>query len=279
LVEQANGTVKTHLQAWKEDIGSTEWAVALPDIVLKMNRAIHGEIGRSPYEVMVDRKPRWNQHLAPHEKVEATLDYIPEESTNEQSLLDFDVDDQHNFTTSYTFDSDEDEQTSDSAVNIPNTSNNTDKSQVQNQPSTAHETSLAPTTSTLSPPLSSAALSIELTQIEQDVQIKMTKSRQKMIQKHSTRVTVERFQTGDFVTLNIPREDRVSTDNLRIFCRVIKETHHNRYQLQCKHGILSTQYPIKELLRIPDNACDAAQQELQSAPTAKVTLEWSTIFH
>jgi len=126
LIEQANGTVMTPLQAWKDDIGSTEWAAALSDIVLKMNRAVHGAIATSPYEVIFDRKPRWNQHLAPHERVEATLGQIPEESTNEQSLLHFDVDDQHNFTTSYTFDSDKDEQASDSAVNIPNASKITD---------------------------------------------------------------------------------------------------------------------------------------------------------
>ena len=41
LVVQANGTAKTRLPAWKEDFGQKDWAAALPDVSLKMNRTIH----------------------------------------------------------------------------------------------------------------------------------------------------------------------------------------------------------------------------------------------
>jgi hypothetical protein len=75
-----------------------------------------------------------------------------------------------------------------------------------------------------------------------------------MVEKLNKRFTPERFQSGEFVTLKIPREDRASTDNLRIYCKVIKEPHPNQYQLQSKHGILTIHYPIKDLLRIPANA-------------------------
>jgi hypothetical protein len=74
------------------------------------------------------------------------------------------------------------------------------------------------------------------------------------------------------VTLKILREDRASTDNLQIYCRVMTEPHPNRYQLQCKHCILAAHYPTKELLRISENACDIAHTELQNSPTTEVGL-------
>jgi len=91
-----------------------------------------------------------------------------------------------------------------------------------------------------------------------------------MVQKYLMRYSPERFQPGDFVTLKIPQEDRASTDNLRIYCRVVKESHPNRHQLQTKYGILATHYPTKKLLRIPENACDTAQNQLHDAPTKLV---------
>jgi hypothetical protein len=55
-----------------------------------------------------------------------------------------------------------------------------------------------------------------------------------------------------------------------MYCRVVNESHPNRYQLQTKYGILATHYPIKELLRIPENACDTARNQLHDAPTKQV---------
>lgn len=66
--------------------------------------------------------------------------------------------------------------------------------------------------------------------------------------------------------------DRASTDNLRLYCVVLEGPNTNRYKLQCKHGILNNNYPIKDLLRIPAEATGAARVELEGAPTARVTL-------
>ena len=49
---------------------------------------------------------------------------------------------------------------------------------------------------------------------------------------------VEVFEEGDPVRLKIPVEDRCSTDNKRIFCRVVEVKHGNRYALQCQYGVL-----------------------------------------
>jgi len=269
LVEQANGTVKTRLRAWKEDTGNKAWAGALPDIALKMNRAVHGSTGKSPYEIMFGRKPRWNQHLSPQERQEATIENVSDENHNSQSTHTDEhlSDDSHNFTFQYSFELDEEPSIHPAIIN-------SDRQQLP--PSNllpVRESSPASTTSTLTPPPKSP--SIELTSIEKEVQTRISDARVKMVKKHSKRHSPEIFQPGDFVTLKIPREDRASTDNLRIYCQVIKEPHPNRYQLQCKQGILAAHYPTKELLRIPENACDTAHTALQDSPTTQVRLNTS----
>jgi hypothetical protein len=61
---------------------------------------------------------------------------------------------------------------------------------------------------------------------------------------------VEVFEEGDLVRLKIPVEDRCSTDNKRIFCRVVEVRHGNRYALQCEYGILRGLYRTKNMDRV-----------------------------
>jgi hypothetical protein len=61
---------------------------------------------------------------------------------------------------------------------------------------------------------------------------------------------VEVFEEGDLVRLKIPVEDRCTTDNKRIFCRVVKVKHGNRYALQCQYGILQGFYQTKNMDRL-----------------------------
>jgi len=100
LVEQANGTVKTRLRAWKKDTGNKAWAGALPNIALKMNRAVHGSTGKPPSEIMLGQKPRLNQHLAPQERQEATINNVSDKTRNPQSIHTDEhlPDDPHDFT-------------------------------------------------------------------------------------------------------------------------------------------------------------------------------------
>lgn len=78
-----------------------------------------------------------------------------------------------------------------------------------------------------------------LTPIELEVQKKAAHSRQKMIAKHSRQHRIEIFAPGDLVSLAVPREDRASTDPLRLLCRVLKVKYNKSHQLQCQHGILN----------------------------------------
>jgi len=61
---------------------------------------------------------------------------------------------------------------------------------------------------------------------------------------------VEVVEEGDLVRLKIPVEDRCSTDNKRMFCRVIDVKYGNRYSLQCEYGILNGFYRTKNMDRL-----------------------------
>jgi hypothetical protein len=61
---------------------------------------------------------------------------------------------------------------------------------------------------------------------------------------------VEVFEKGDLVRLKIPVEDRCSTDNKHMFCRVIDVKYGNRYSLQCEYGILHGFYRTKNMDRL-----------------------------
>jgi hypothetical protein len=164
VVEQANATVKTHLKASKEDTSNKPWAGVQPDIALKMNRAVHGSTGKSPYEIMFGRKPRGNQHLSPQERQEATIDNVLDENHNPQSIHHRDErlsDDPYDFTFQYSFELDEESPIHSAIGNL----------QSQQLPpsnvSPVRESSPASTTSTLTSP--SKSPSMELTFIEKEV--------------------------------------------------------------------------------------------------------------
>lgn len=66
---------------------------------------------------------------------------------------------------------------------------------------------------------------------------------------------MKRFLPGDLVSLEVPREDWAATDNLRMFCRVVREgSKAGYYELQSQFGVLKRQHPVEDLLRVPESA-------------------------
>ena len=63
---------------------------------------------------------------------------------------------------------------------------------------------------------------------------------------------VEVFKKGNLVRLKIPVEDRCSTDNKRIFCRVVEVKRGNRYSLQCQYGVLQGFNCTKSMDHLPE---------------------------
>lgn len=108
LVEQANGTFKSKLRAWKIDSQSTAWATGLSEIALAMNLQVHTGIGKTPYEVMFNRVARWPDKLEPWNRINATEEDIVDEQT---SLSENDIEERQvdGWGAEYVFDVDEDQ--------------------------------------------------------------------------------------------------------------------------------------------------------------------------
>ena len=75
-----------------------------------------------------------------------------------------------------------------------------------------------------------------------------------MARKHGRFRNIEVFYEGNLVSVRVPREDRSSTDNLRVICPVLGQPHINRYEVISEHGVLDRKFPVEELLRVPDSA-------------------------
>ena len=68
-----------------------------------------------------------------------------------------------------------------------------------------------------------------------------------MVQKYSKRHDIQHFEIGDIVSLKVPREDRTSTDNRRLFARILEEPYSHRYKVLTFSGIIKRLIPTKEL--------------------------------
>jgi hypothetical protein len=73
------------------------------------------------------------------------------------------------------------------------------------------------------------------------------KARTRMMQKYSKRQDIQHFEVGDIVSLKVPREDRTSTDNRRLFGRVLDEPYPHRYKVLTQSGIIQRLVPTKRL--------------------------------
>jgi len=77
------------------------------------------------------------------------------------------------------------------------------------------------------------------------------KARNKMMKKCSKNYTIKTFVAGDIVTVKLPRDIRTSTNNKKLFARVLSEPKPNRYELQTEYGVIERLMPTKELEKVP----------------------------
>jgi hypothetical protein len=68
-----------------------------------------------------------------------------------------------------------------------------------------------------------------------------------MIRKYTKKHDIQHFNIGDIVSLKVPREDRTSTDNRRLFGRILQEPYSHRYKVLTYSGIIKRLIPTKEL--------------------------------
>jgi hypothetical protein len=68
-----------------------------------------------------------------------------------------------------------------------------------------------------------------------------------MSKKYSKKHDIQHFEIGDIVSIKVPREDRTSTDNRRLFARILEEPYSHRYKVITYSGVIKRLIPTKEL--------------------------------
>jgi hypothetical protein len=83
--------------------------------------------------------------------------------------------------------------------------------------------------------------------IIQKAQESTQKARAAMAIKYSKKHDIQHFDIGDIVSIKVPREDRTSTDNRRLFARILEEPYSHRYRVLTYSGRIRRLIPTKEL--------------------------------
>jgi stage V sporulation protein SpoVS len=73
------------------------------------------------------------------------------------------------------------------------------------------------------------------------------RARVSMVRKYTKKHDIQHFEVGAIVSIKVPREDRTSTDNKRLFARILKEPYPYRYQVLTLLGIIQRLIPTKSL--------------------------------
>ena len=184
LIEQANGVLKSIILAWMTEMVSTEWWLALPEALLSMNRQVHSTTGKSPYEIVF-------KQLMPDR---------PRISTSQRSTA-VAIEQLHDI-----------------------------QGLVITQPDTPLDSSIAPSIDpllndsgeTCTQQKVTAGIQSDAVRVLNEEVTANTKRKFIAMEKRYNKVNkVEVFEEGDLVRLKIPVEDRCTTDNKRMFCRVI----------------------------------------------------------
>jgi stage V sporulation protein SpoVS len=73
------------------------------------------------------------------------------------------------------------------------------------------------------------------------------RARVSMIRKYTKKHDIQHFDIGAIVSIKVPQEDRTSTDNKRLFARILEEPYPHRYQVLTPSGIIQRLIPTKSL--------------------------------
>ena len=92
------------------------------------------------------------------------------------------------------------------------------------------------------------------TKLRQQVRINQEHANKRSQRQYGKQRTITTYEIGDQVSVAVPALDRASTDDRRIFGRVISvREEYDSYQILTKYGVLDRQYPISELNPLPEH--------------------------
>lgn len=90
--------------------------------------------------------------------------------------------------------------------------------------------------------------------LRRQVRINQQHANERSKQQYGKQRQITTFAVGDQLSVAVPALDRASTDDKRIFGRVIGVIeNYDCYQIVTKHGVLDRNYPISELNPLPDH--------------------------
>lgn len=259
LVEQANGVVETKLRAWKMDNGSTEWADGILEVTLAMNTQIHSAIGCAPAELLFRERTSYVDWLNSHARKDVTVGVAQEDPTQAPiyavspspsspastngSRIDIGIQSGNSQITMRIS-----PEATGSEINVQITPSG------QNSPidECSHTDPYKPVLKSTNPSVSQSTTELCNATFRDPVIEKARKStrkaRARMVQKYSKKHDIQHFETGDIVSLKVPREDRSATDNRRLFGRILAEPHPHRYKILTYSGIIQRLVPTKGLV-------------------------------
>ncbi|KFY81034.1 hypothetical protein V499_00147, partial [Pseudogymnoascus sp. VKM F-103] len=73
------------------------------------------------------------------------------------------------------------------------------------------------------------------------------RARISMVRKYTKKHDIQHFDIGAIVSIKVPREDRTSTDNKRLFARILEEPYPYRYCILTPSGVIQRLIPTKSL--------------------------------
>jgi hypothetical protein len=227
LVEQANGTVKSKILAWKLENGLSGWAVGLPACALAMNRTMQRAIKVTPYQMVFGKEMR-RYEILPISIREGTQ--IEEESVEEDAFEIPDAEEQLLL-----------DQIRHMESRTPSFSNSS------HSPLEPQHSIRDPTSDYLD---ENQQQRDELHEVARQNQVHANK---RAVKEYSKRHTITTFKEGDHVSIAVPPHDRGPTDSKRIFGKVlnIDEDKPDHYQIVTSYGVLDRLFPIKDLLPLP----------------------------
>lgn len=305
LIEQANGVVKNRITTWKREHGSTAWADALEEITLQLNSTYHKAIKAIPYEVVFNRKPNYkrapiglrqiteedveNQEI--DDEVDDSLIYERRDQTTMEERVELQLvapetanDPEYQEAVTYRIIDDSNRIIADEEAARAREEHRSNTIDPSTPPNRRPEDGLPVDPDLLSPQLDRLRLAQQdveerdelastfTTSLRQQVQINQRHANERSKRQYGKQRQTTTFELGDQVSVAVPALDRASTDDKRLFGRVIGvHKDYDSYQIVTKYGILDRNYPISELNPLPSHI----DIEIPNPPpTAKVTLHY-----
>lgn len=291
LIERMNQDAKTRIAKWMHDNNSTQWHKALTQVTWSMNETVATGTGQTPFSVIFrPSMPVSQEWIPPHERQNARIissetgevvpleeafpNGVPEHVRQTLGVPDIQSGGQDGEDGEDGEDREdgEDEENRDDEENIaplppsplnaarssappptgpsnavrssvPPSTGQSDLARSSAPPSTGQSEAvrgpLSPTSQRHNDPILAAAFSQTL------------KNRERIANTRKPRRITTTFETNAIVTVKVPADDRLNSDDKRCLAKVI-EVYGNppRYRLQTKHGILNNRQYTKTLMPV-----------------------------